>query len=110
MIYMTTTITKHSCFKAELAVAETFQEIKLLESKTAALAEFARKNDVGFEEQNQWGEFRVDIEQKKGEWWDENFPYGVNKKFRSSPDTNSSLKDEGITPAESSNARLIAKE
>jgi N6-adenosine-specific RNA methylase IME4 len=100
-------IEKYQGFKAELAVAETFEEIKLLESKAAAIAEFGRKNKIGLDEQNQWGVFRTEIEVKKGEWLDKMFPHGGDRKS-SSTDTN--LINEGITPDESCNARLVHHE
>lgn len=93
-----------------MAVAETLEEIKLIESKAAAAAEFARKNKIGFEEQNEWGKFRCEIEGKKGAWLDERFPKGVNKKFRRLEQSTSSMVDEGITKEESTAARLIHNE
>ena len=104
---MNSQIEKYQGFKAELAIAETFAEIKLIESKAAAVAEFGKRDKVGLTEQNQWGKFRIKIEAKKGAWLDEKFPHGGDKKA-SSADTN--LKKEGITPDESSNARLVARE
>ena len=103
-------IEKYKGFKAELAIAETFEEIKLIESKAAAIAEFGKKNKIGLDEQNQWGIFRTEIEDKKGEWLDKMFPHGnINGKSRlSSRDTN--LKENRITPDESTNARLIHNE
>ncbi len=100
-------IAKYQGFKSELAIAETFDEIKLIENKASVVAEFARKNKIGTHEQNEWGKFRVEIEAKKGEWLDEKFPKGGDRKS-SSPSSN--LIKEGITADESSNARLVAKE
>jgi N6-adenosine-specific RNA methylase IME4 len=97
-------IEKYSGFSADLAVAETLQEIKLLESKAAAAAEFARKNKVGIEEQNQWGKFRVEIESKKGEWLDREFPAGGARNFKVSP---IDLEIMPVTKTESSNARKV---
>lgn len=75
-------LAKYQGFKAELAIAETFDEIKLIESKASAIAEFASKNKIGIREQNEWGKFRVEIEVKKGTWLDAKFPYGGNRKSR----------------------------
>lgn len=93
---------KYKEFKSALAVAETFEEIKFLESKAAAAAEFAKRNKIGLEIQNEWGKFRVEIEAKKGAWLDIQFP---SKKHSSSH-----MKDEGVSFKESSSARLINKE
>lgn len=100
---------KYKGFKAELAIAETFEDIKIVESKAAAAAEFGRRNKIGLNEQNEWGKFRVEIESKKGEWLDKMFPNGG---FKKSDSTAPSLKmsDEGISFDESSNARLVANE
>jgi len=97
---------KFSGFKAELAIAETLEEIKFLESKAAAAAEFARRNKIGLDEQNQWGKFRIEIEAKKGEWLDKMFPHGATLK-KGSELPKSKLGKMPITPNESSNARLI---
>lgn len=106
-------IEKYSGFKAELAIVETFAEIKILESKASAIAEFVKKNKIGLEEQNQWGIFRVEIETKKGKWLDEKFPHGAKKGINNREIVScnvSSLQNEGINYHESSNARLVANE
>jgi len=95
---------KFKGFKAELAIAETLDEMKFIANKAAATAEFARRNKIGLDEQNEWGKFRIEIEAKKGEWLKNNFPQGGNKKARSNSAT---LKTEGITKSESANARLV---
>jgi len=71
-------VDRYRGFKAELAVAETFEEIKVLESKAAATAEFARKTKIGKSQQDEWGVFRCAIESKKGEWLNEYHPPKVN--------------------------------
>lgn len=92
-------------FRADLAVIETLAEMKFIESKAAAAAEFARRNKLGLDEQNEWGKFRLEIEGKKGEWLDKNFPAGGDKKARLKGAT---LKSEGITKSESASARLVS--
>jgi len=104
---------KYKGFQAALAVAETFEEIKSIESKAAVLAELAKRNKYGFDEQNQWGLFRVEIEAKKGKWLDEHFPNGAKKGFNNREIVESNkttLQTEGITKDESSNARVINNE
>lgn len=100
-------IEKYQGFRSELAIAETFEDIKIVESKAAAAAEFARRNKIGTDEQNQWGRFRVEIEAKKGEWLAKMFPHGGD---RIASSQQSSLVEEGITFNESTNARLVAIE
>ena len=101
---------KISAFKAELAVAETIDDIKHLDTKASAIAEIARKEKLSKSAQDELGAFRCDIEAKKGAWLDEYFPQGVNNKFRRLPNRTSSMADEGINKKESSNARLVNKE
>ena len=98
---------KISAFKAELAVAETIDDIKHLDTKASAIAEIARKEKLSKSAQDELGAFRCDIEAKKGAWLDEYFPKGGDRKSNSNL---SSLKDHKINFDESSNARLVNKE
>jgi len=98
---------KISAFRAELAIAETIEDIKHLDTKASAIAEIARKEKVGKSAQDEVGAFRCDIEAKKGAWLDEYFPQGGDRIARL-PDR--TLIDEGINKKESSNARLVNKE
>ena len=93
---------KISAFRAELAIAETIEDIKHLDTKASAIAEIARKLKMGKSAQDEVGEFRVEIEKKKGAWLDEFYP---SKAHSSSP-----MADDGIGFKESSNARLVKKE
>ena len=99
---------KISAFRAELAIAETIEDIKHLDTKASAIAEIARKEKVGKSAQDEVGAFRCDIEAKKGAWLDEYFPAFTGKKIIESDNT--TLKSEGISKDESSNARLVNKE
>src|ERR1035437_3279747 len=100
-----TQLDKFKGFKAELAIAETLDEIKFITNKAAATAEFARRNKIGLDEQNEWGKFRIEIEAKKGDWLNKNYPAGGDRKSRLNQ---SNLKKEGIKPNESANARLVS--
>ena len=103
-------IEKYQGFRSELAIAETLEEIKFIENKAAAVAEFVRKNNIGLTEQNEWGKFRVEIEVKKGIWLDKNFPHGnrpgENRRESVRLD-DTTLQMEGITKEESVQARNI---
>jgi hypothetical protein len=103
-------IEKYTGFKAELALAETFESIKDIESRAAAAAEFARKQKIGLDEQNEWGKFRVQIEAKKGEWLDKFFPHGKQKEDENNlkvPGCN--LYTEHVTKRESVQARTVSR-
>jgi hypothetical protein len=104
-----TQLEKFKGFRAELAMIETLAEMKFLENKAAAAAVFARRNKIGLDEQNEWGKFRIDIEAKKGEWLNKNFPNGGDKKSKNkkSESHGATLKSEGITKTESAKARLV---
>ncbi len=62
--------------KTELALAETFEEIALLDSAAEAYATFAKRNGMAKEQQDEIGKYRIEVEAKKGEWLDANFPHG----------------------------------
>ena len=85
---------KISAFRKELAVAETFDDLKYVESKASAIAEFARVEKVSKSTQDEVGAFRCDIEAKKGAWLDEYFPAFTGKKIIGF--NSRTLKDEGI--------------
>ena len=102
---------KLKTWKKELALAETFEEVKTHESAAAAAAEFAKRNKFALDKQNEIGKFRIDIERKKGVWLDENYPHkgkGINQYSARVEQTN--LSKMPVTKNESSNARLINRE
>jgi len=103
-------IQKIEQFRKELALAETYEDIKALDAKASAIAEFARRNRVSKQKQDELGEFRIEIEAKKGAWLDEFFPYGGDNVSTKARSKNSTLVDVGIGKDESANARLISKE
>lgn len=106
-------IQKIEQFRYELAIAETYEDIKVLDAKVSAIAEFARRSKVTKIKQDELGEFRVEIEVKKGAWLDEFFPHGNEKGInnRESVSFNSSsLQDIGIGYNESANAKLLKNE
>jgi len=55
-------IQKLETWKKDLALAETFEEIKLHDSAAAAAAEFARREKLSLEKQNEIGRFRISVE------------------------------------------------
>ncbi len=105
-------IEKLKTWKKELALAETFEEVKTHESAAAAAAEFAKRNQIAFEKQSEIGRFRIDIERKKGAWLDENYPQGGvrGNQYTSAKVEQSDLGKMPINKNESSNARLINRE
>lgn len=56
---------KISAFRSELAIVETIEEIKHLDTKASALAEIARKEKMSKSAQDEVGAFRCDIEAKR---------------------------------------------
>ncbi len=101
-------IQKLETWKKDLALAETFEEIKLHDSASAAAAEFARRNNLALEKQNEIGKFRVDVETKKGKWLDDNFKHGgkgVNE--YSAKVEQDDLSKMPVSKDESSRARKI---
>lgn len=100
-------LAKIDSFRRDLAVAETYEEIKLCESKAAAVAEFAKKQKISKDKQDDLGVFRVEIEAKKGAWLEEFYPHGGDRKSSCDDSNLISMTDEGIGPHESSDARLV---
>jgi len=101
---------KLKTWKKELALAETFEEVKTHESAAAAAAEFAKRNKLALDKQNEIGKFRIDIERKKGSWLDENYPQGGKNKYTKMKVEQTNLHKMPVTKDESSNARLINRE
>lgn len=103
---------KISTFRYKLAVAETFEELSFLGSASDAWAEFARKEKLSLDKQNEIGQYRIEVMEKLGSWLDEKFPHGA-------PENNTNaLKNKGsvseplfsmpVSKHESSRARTIA--
>jgi len=63
----------------ELTINKAKNELK---AAAAAMAEFARRENLALDKQNELGEYRVLIDRKMGEWLDENFPHGRNQHSR----------------------------
>ena len=103
-------IEKLKTWKKELALAETFEEVKTHESAAAAAAEFAKRNKFALDKQNEIGKFRIDIERKKGVWLDENYPQGGKNKYTKMKVEQTNLHKMPVRKDESSNARLINRE
>ena len=103
-------IEKLKTWKKELALAETFEEVKTHESAAAAAAEFAKRNKIALDKQNEIGKFRIDIERKKGAWLDENYPQGGKNKYTKMKVEQPDLHQMPVTKDESSKARLINRE
>jgi N6-adenosine-specific RNA methylase IME4 len=107
-------IERFSEFKAELAIIETFEELKVLETKAMVIAELAKKDRKGKEEQDEWGIFRLKIECKKADWLNKNYPKSVNANKRKRAVTQvetAELPDTmPVSAKESSRARLIGSE
>ena len=97
-------IQKLETWKKDLALAETFEEIKLHDSASAAAAEFARRNNLALEKQNEIGKFRVDVETKKGKWLDDNFKQGGGRNFKVQQED---LEKMPVSKNESSRARKL---
>lgn len=102
-------LAKIESFRADLAKAETFEEISFLKSQSEAIAEFAKRLKLGLDKQNEIGVFLTEVTAKQGEWLEKHFPHGGDKQVRTNRTCNS-MQDIGVKPDESANSRLIAKE
>lgn len=70
-------LVKIASFNAKLALKQTFEEISLFESEVDAIAGFAKKEKINLNTQNEIGRLRIEIQAKKGEWLNDNFPHGA---------------------------------
>lgn len=110
---MSNELAKIESFRAALAKAETFEEIKFLKSQADAVAEFAKRLKLSKEKQDEIGIFRIEVEAEQGKWLEEQFPNGVRSDKKSTSRTNrevKTMKDVGITFDQSSQSRLINRE
>lgn len=100
-------IQKLETWRRDLALVQTFEEISIHESAAAAAAEFARRERLSLDKQNEIGRFRIEVEAKKGEWLQKNYPNGGDRRtnFRVNK-----LNSEPMpaTKYESTQARTIA--
>jgi len=105
-------LSKIESFRAELAKAETFEEISFIKSQADAVAEFAKRLKLSKEKQDEIGMFRIQVEAEQGKWLEEHFPKSIKSEDRSVPTdgTHKSMKDIGINQHQSSQSRLINKE
>ena len=99
-------LAKIESFENSLAVAETFEEIKLLNNTTEAYLQFAKKQKAGDDSINKIGEFLEKVISKKGKWLDKYFPHGVRADRRATK--NVALKMP-VSFNESAQARLLAE-
>jgi site-specific DNA-methyltransferase (adenine-specific) len=100
-------IQKYSGFKAELATAETFEEIKNIDKKSVWVAKIAKDEKLAKSEQDEWGCFRNEIKEKLARWLNEKFPHG---KDHTSKVTKENLAKMPVSKKESADARLLLEE
>ena len=65
---------KLDSFRASLAIVETIEEIRMHEAGAEAYANLAKKEKRSIKAQNEIGRYRINVEEKKGEWLDKRFP------------------------------------
>ena len=67
-------LAKIETFRRDLALAETFDEIKLISDAGLAYAEFMKRQGIGKDGVNKIGKFLIEVDSKKGGWLNENYP------------------------------------
>ena len=106
-------LSKIESFRAELAKAETFEEISFIKSQADAVAEFAKRLKLSKEKQDEIGMFRIQVESEQGKWLEKHFPSNVRVDRKSTGSTDEpvqSISEIGINKHQSSQSRLISKE
>jgi hypothetical protein len=90
---------------------QTFEDIKRLENKASAVYEFIRREKIATININEWGKYLLQIERKKGEWLDENFPHGAKQgtNNREVVRLNEPTLQMPVTKHESAQARKISR-
>jgi len=104
-----TELQKIESFRYSLAVAETFDEIKLIKDATTSFAELARLQNMSLEKQNEVGLFRLEITAKIGDWLDENYPSNGASNHHVLGTTDGPNKMP-VSKNESASSRLINRE
>ena len=104
-----TELEKIQSFKKDLAVSETFDEIKLHQSAADAMAEFAKKEQISLDKQNEIGEFRIEVSKKLGQWLNEHFPHGRNQHTGKEELPDGKLLKMPVKPKLSARDRVIAE-
>lgn len=95
---------KLETFRRDLALAESFEEIQLIGEAAGAYADFARKMNVSKGKQDEIGEFRIEIQEKLGEWLEEKYPQGRPEKNKVAIDGNFTMP---VNAQKSSRARAL---
>jgi len=100
-------LAKIESFRTDLALAETYEEIKLIGDAANAYAELMRRQNVSEQKQQELGEFRIEIAKREGAWLDEFYSHGGDRKSKIKV-TNGNLDKMPATKKNSSIARTIA--
>jgi N6-adenosine-specific RNA methylase IME4 len=103
-------LAKIESFRKQLALVETFQEIQLIGNAAEKYQQLMMKQKVSTDAQNEIGEFIIEVEEKKGEYLNKNYPHG------SAPGESGKLRGAKSEPCkmpaskkESTRARTIKK-
>jgi len=99
-------LAKIESFRRELAIAESIEELQILNIKGELLAEMAKKLDIPLKGQNELGRTRIDLTKKLRIVIEDKFPHGGDRKSSSEK---SNLKSF-MTPDDSSDAKIIKEE
>lgn len=79
---MSTELQKLESWRKDLALVETFDELKLIGDAAIAYQDLMRKQKVAKIKQDEVGEFIIEVEEHKGRWLNQNFPHGATNQFR----------------------------
>jgi N6-adenosine-specific RNA methylase IME4 len=106
---------KIESFRYSLAIAETFEEISLISSAADAAAEFAKKEKMSLDKQNEIGLFRIEVAEKKAKWLNDKYPNGAVKgsyhgnQYKSSSLPSGKTAKMPVSKYESAQVRLIKR-
>jgi N6-adenosine-specific RNA methylase IME4 len=99
-------------FRYQVAIAQTLEDCEKLEKAGEAIALLMRRSDFSKEKQDDFGIIRIELEEKKGELLDEQYPHGgdkPSKKDKKFEGTKQEPSKMPVTRKESSRARTIKR-
>jgi site-specific DNA-methyltransferase (adenine-specific) len=103
-------LAKIESFRRDLALVETFEELKLIGDAGKSYAAFLKKQKVGKESINNIGMFLIEVEERKGEWLDNQFPHGSPKGESGKLRVNQKeTRKMPVSPKDSAKSRRIAR-
>ncbi len=102
-------LAKIDSFRRELALAETFEEVKLIGDATEAYQQLMAKQGIAKKSIDEIGEFDIEVKEKQAEWLNTFYPTSVKAKDRKSSGSDLVPDKMPVTKKESAMVRNLKK-